>query len=109
EERLLPARREADDSRAWIPLCPAQSADTGEQRRAERAREMLAPLAPIHAGPAQGAALMGRRRRVDTHLRKPFGSPGREPDAGRRSGKHLCVKQGFESHHSEFARKMVIA
>ena len=67
-QRPLAARREQHDARIPGALCPPQVDDAREQRRAQRARQMMAAFAPIEARAAERALLAGKRGGIDAQI-----------------------------------------
>src|SRR5579871_589681 len=64
---LLALAGELHDTAAGFAICgsPFQLGEAPHQRRTQRARQMMTPLAPVEAGLADRAARMGERLRID--------------------------------------------
>jgi hypothetical protein len=52
---------------------PFEIAEARQKCGTERSRQMVPALAPIHARPAEGAALPGGRCRIDAQTPEPLG------------------------------------
>jgi hypothetical protein len=65
QKRVMASRRELDDARILVAPRPLQVVEPGQQRGAQGSRQMVSALAPVHAGPAEGAALPGGGVRIN--------------------------------------------
>src|SRR5581483_11418852 len=89
---------------------PFQFGETGEQRRAERAGQMMTPLAPVETGLANRAARMAERIRID--LQRAFEEAlafACQFDVVLVLTHQLLPAQAVEHLHAEVARQVVVA
>src|SRR5262245_21036836 len=68
EEGRLARRGEIHDTAAGVAARPALGQHSVKQCRTERAREMIAPLAPVEAASAERAARRAEFRKIDTEI-----------------------------------------
>jgi hypothetical protein len=111
-EPLLAVAGKIDDAAAGggIARGPFQLGEARHQRRAQRAREMMTPFAPVEAGLAQRPARMGERLRVDLqrvgHEARALGG---QLDVVLLLTNQLLPLHAVEHLHAEIAGEMIVA
>src|ERR1700722_5255605 len=111
-ESFFAIAAEIDDAAAGggIARRPFQLGEARHQGRAERAGEMMAPLAPVEAGLADRAARMGKRlRRYLQRAGHETLALGGQFDVLLVLAYQLLPLQALEHLHAEIAGKMIVA
>jgi len=97
--------------RARIPAAPRppQFEETGKQGRARGTGEVLSALAPVQAGSALGAALLGEGGDVDTEVFEQRDAAPAQTHTAFGVLEALAALHVLEHLHGEFAGEMVVA
>src|SRR5665213_294379 len=109
---LLAVAAEIDDAaaRRGVTRGPFQFGEAVHDRRSQRAREMMAPLAPVEAGLADRAARMGECLRLDLQaLRQESLAFGGELHRLLALADQFLPLHAVEHLHAEIAGEVVVA